>query len=258
MIEYTTEIDKIVTKVEFDFCFEQEEILNLLLANIAQTPSYIVEENNIGNYETDYKEYLIYYSNIPIGAISTETISNIYNSSEYKYLIMFTFNKLKRYIETTDNASLMCLMNCHILLNQRFIDFKLEKLVICLDSVCEPDHTLGMKIKKNYNNQGNEYKRVRIESVSNQHFEYGIRRLKFELSLEEFNHMNANIHVIKEMDNLYDFFYYNYEEEIMKAENNLYSEHSKEEIYMKEILHLNMDVIENFIGTLFFSYGDRH
>lgn len=257
MIEYTTEIDKIVTKVEFDFCFEQEEILNILLANIAQTPSYTVEENNIGNYKIDYKEYLIYYNHIPIGAISTEVISNIYNSFEYKYLIMLTFDKLKRYNEATDNASLMCLMNCHILLNQRFIDFKLEKLVVCLDAVCEADHTLGMKIKENYN-QGNEYKRARIESVSNQLFEYGVRRLSFELSLEEFNHMNANIHVIKEVGNLYDFFYYNYEEEFLKAENNLYSEHGKEEINMKEILHLNMEAIESFIGTLFFSYGDRN
>lgn len=252
MITYNTYIDKVTIRVDFDYIYEQEEALGLLLGNIINNPSYKIEGKNISKNETDYKEYSIYSNFTPVGTISTETISNINNSFEYIHVLTFTFDKLKRYSDITDNSSFLCLLHCCMLLNQRFIDFKLTEIDICLDAVCEQDHTLGMK---RISNQAKCSNMARIVNVSNHIFQNDIRRLKFKVNVEDFNHMNANVQVIQEATVLYDFFYFNYEEEITRL--GIYLEDAQGNLKKKEVLNLDLDAIEIFIGTLFFTYGNQ-
>ena len=257
MIAHATYINKVTIRADFIYCFELDEALSLLLGNINNNSYYKVEEKNIGENETDYKEYAIYSNFALIGTISTETISNIKNSSEYINVLTFTFDKLKRYSDIIDNSSFLCLLQCCMLLNQRCIDFKLTEIDICLDAVCEQDHTIGMKIKDILiPNQTNCYNMAKITNVSRIFFDNDIRRLKFKVKLEEFNHMNANIQVLKEVTTLYDFFYYDYEEEITRV--GIYLEDAQGELQKKEVLSLDMDAIDNFIGTLFFTYGNQY
>ena len=255
-MEYTTEIDKVVIKVELDGYVEQMDTLNLLLGTIIIDTSLRVEEHYLGNSETDCKEYLIYSNstNTLLGSVATETIANIYNSFEDINVITLKFDKLKKYNEIADRASFMCLLNCCITLNQRFIDFYLTEVGICLDAVCAPDHTIGMKLKRSVLNKAKKYEMAKVVGVSNQSLD-AVRRLGFTLSVEGFNHTNVNIQALQEATSPYDFFYYNYEDAFRKAEENLYKEHNTEEINMKEMLTLNMAAIESFMGTLFFSYG---
>lgn len=254
-MKYTTEINKVVIKVEFDCYAEQVGILNLLLGTIIANTSLRIQEQYLGNSETDCKEYLIYSNstNTLLGSIATKTISNIYNSFEDINVITLKFDKLKRY-KIEDYASFICLQNCCIILNQHFIDFYLTELGICLDSVCVPDHTIGMKLKRSSLNKAKQYEMAKVVGVSHQPLDT-VRRLGFTLSIEGFNHMNANIQALQDATAPYDFFCYNYEDAFRKAEENLYKEHKTEEIKMKGMLNLNMSVIESFISTLFFTYG---
>ena len=256
MMKYTTEIDKVVIKIEFDCYAEQMGILNLLLGTIIANTSLRVQEQYLGNSETDCKEYFIYSNstNTLLGSIATKTIANIYNSFEDINVITLKFDKLKNYNDETDHASFMCLLNCCIILNQHFIDFYLTEIGICLDAVCAPDHTIGMKLKKNALNKAKQYEMAKVVGVSNKPLD-AVRSLNFTLSIEGFNHMNANIQALQDATAPYDFFCYNYEDAFRKEEENLYKEHKTEEIKMKGILNLNMAVIESFISSLFFSYG---
>ena len=236
-MKYSTEIRKIVIKVETDYAREQAEALRVLVEEILSSPSYSVMEKSITNNGTDHKEYIIYYNLIPIGAITTKTVQSEENRFGCMHILILKFDRLSTYDETTDNASIMCLFHCAILLNQKFIPFELTEMEICLDAVCEPNHTLGMRVKNgSIVNQANKYTKGIIEDISNQLFHYDIRRLKYKLSLNDFNHLNANIEVFKETIGLYDFFYYNYEEEVIKSD-----------------ICLDMNFIESFVGALFYT-----
>ena len=109
-----------------------------------------------------------------------------------------------------------------------------------------------MKLKRSALNKAKQYKMAKVVGVSHQPLDT-VRRLGFTLSIEGFNHMNANIQALQDATSPYDFFYYNYEDAFRKAEENLYKEHKTEEINMKGMLNLNMATIESFINTLFFN-----
>lgn len=253
MITHATYISGITIRASSNDGFDQDEALSVLIRRINNNPSYQIEQQNIGENETDYTEYLIYSNFTLIGSISTEMILNIENSSEYIDVLTLTFDKLKTYHDITDNSSFMCLLESCMVLNQHGIDFKLTEIDICLDGVCEQDHTIGMKIKDiPIYNTTNFYNMAKITNVSRIFFNNDIRRLKFKVKIEEFNHMNANIHVFKEITALYDFFYYDYEEEIIRL--GIYLEDAEGELKKKEALSLDIDAIESFVGRLFF-YG---